>query len=196
MCKARFERNSTVRTGTEHNPAIHVKRMEAQQGSSSGTRSRSGTCLSHNLQENCEIRVAQSYVLHTVPSDEAARCPISRQSQAGLRHHAQLHLRIAVYWRSICHMAASVAQPQPHPHPRSPVGLPSSPCPPLLVNCSLLHITRNPRSLRCRPACVRVESADERERKRKRKASRSGVFTRYYPGASFSPAFLPTKPRY
>jgi hypothetical protein len=53
-------------------------------------------------------------------------------------------------------MAASVAQPQPQPHPRSPVGLPSSPCPPLLVNCSLLHITRNPRSLQCRPVCVRV----------------------------------------
>jgi len=45
---------------------------------------------------------------------------------------------------------------QCHTTPSPALGvLPCSPCPPL-VNCSLLHITRNPRSLRCRPIYVRV----------------------------------------
>lgn len=151
MCKARFESNSTVHPGTAHNPAIHVKRMEA----TAGKLTRDSQPLRHLLETQETVNTCRTelqYVLHTVPSDEAARGPISRRSQAGLQtvstgaavpshsvsgaimhnstsntnqlgsppHNA--HCRL-LYWRSICHMAASVTQP----HPRPPGVLPSSP---------------------------------------------------------------------
>jgi hypothetical protein len=124
-------------------PQSTSKGWRPQQGSSRGTRSRSGTCLSHKkLCNTCSTEL--QYVLHTVPSDEAARGPISRRSQAGLQtvstgaavlSHSvsgaimhnftsntnqlgspprNAHCRL-LYWRSICHMAASVTQPHPRP---------------------------------------------------------------------------------
>ncbi|PMD66171.1 uncharacterized protein K444DRAFT_165212 [Hyaloscypha bicolor E] len=85
------------------------------------------------------------------------------------------------------------AQPQPHPHPRSPVGLPSSPWPPLLVNCSLLHITRNPRSLRCRPVCVRVRVCRRRGEEEEEEGKPLGRFHSVLPWRLIFSSFPPHK---
>jgi hypothetical protein len=66
VCKARFESNGTVHTGTEHNPAIHVKRMEA----TAGKLTRDSQPLRHLLepQETVNtVRVAQSYSMCSTP---------------------------------------------------------------------------------------------------------------------------------
>jgi hypothetical protein len=76
------------------------------------------------------------------------------------------HCRL-LYWRSICHMAASVTQP----HPRPPPSRASILALPTIGELLLLHITRNPRSLRCRPVCVRVRVC--RRRGRGRQAARA-----------------------
>ena len=102
-------------------------------------------------------------------------------------------MRIAVYcigdrsvtWRPVSH------NPIPGPRRASMPALPTI--------GELLPSSHHPQpSIPAVQACLCPSPGlqTKRKRKRKRKASRSGVFTRYYPGGSFSPAFLPTKPRY